>query len=45
LKSNIVETSNDLKPNVDSKENMFDSDVPKLVDNEVDMTKYFFLHK
>lgn len=31
-----------MKSDVAYKENMFDHDVPKLGDNEVDMTKYFF---
>lgn len=43
LKPNIIETYVDLKSDVAYKENMFDHNVPKLGDNEVDMTKYFFL--
>jgi len=52
LKSNIVESfvevkpnDNevyvDLKPHVDYKENFIKHNVTKLVDNEVDATKYF----
>jgi len=42
LKSNIVETSLGVKPNVDSKDNIVGFGVSKLGDNGVDMTSYFF---